>query len=96
VCRYNFDDIVKSRYAYEKVDTIIIGGGLSGIYAAFLLAAKKKPFVLLQDSAVHLLKKNHLDTPRILPFLPEDGSFITKKPQCMDLDEPPVAGQKIT
>lgn len=26
----------------EKVDTIIIGGGLSGIYAAFLLAAKKK------------------------------------------------------
>jgi len=32
----------------EKVDTIIIGGGLSGIYAAFLLAAKKKSFVLLE------------------------------------------------
>ena len=28
----------------EKVDTIIIGGGLSGIYAAFLLAAKEKIF----------------------------------------------------
>ena len=32
----------------EKVDTIIIGGGLSGIYAAFLLAAKKKSVVLLE------------------------------------------------
>ena len=32
----------------EKIDTIIIGGGLSGIYAAFLLAAKKKSFVLLE------------------------------------------------
>ncbi len=32
----------------EKVDTIIIGGGLSGIYAAFLLSAKKKSFVLLE------------------------------------------------
>jgi monoamine oxidase len=32
----------------EEVDTIIIGGGLSGIYAAFLLAAKKKSFVLLE------------------------------------------------
>jgi len=32
----------------EKVDTIIVGGGLSGIYAAFLLAAKKKSFVLLE------------------------------------------------
>ena len=32
----------------EKVDTIIIGGGLSGIYAAFLLAAKKKSLVLLE------------------------------------------------
>jgi len=32
----------------EKVDTIIIGGGLSGIYAAFLLAAKKKSLLLLE------------------------------------------------
>jgi monoamine oxidase len=32
----------------EKVDTIIIGGGLSGIYAAFLLSKKKKPYVLLE------------------------------------------------
>ena len=32
----------------EKVDTIIIGGGLSGIYAAFLLAAKQKSLVLLE------------------------------------------------
>ncbi|MEJ2037998.1 MAG: FAD-dependent oxidoreductase [Desulfosarcinaceae bacterium] len=32
----------------EEIDTIIIGGGLSGIYAAFLLAAKNKSFVLLE------------------------------------------------
>src|SRR6056297_2235544 len=32
----------------EEVDTIIVGGGLSGIYAAFLLAAKKKSLVLLE------------------------------------------------
>jgi len=32
----------------EKVDTIIIGGGLSGIYAAFLMAAKKKSLILLE------------------------------------------------
>lgn len=32
----------------EKVDTIIIGGGLSGMYAAFLLAAKKKAVILLE------------------------------------------------
>jgi len=32
----------------EKVDTIIIGGGLSGIYAAFLLAPKTKSLVLLE------------------------------------------------
>jgi monoamine oxidase len=32
----------------DKVDTIIIGGGLSGIYAAFLLAAKRKSPVLLE------------------------------------------------
>ena len=32
----------------EKVHTIIIGGGLSGIYAAFLLVAKKKSLVLLE------------------------------------------------
>jgi len=32
----------------EKIDTIIIGGGLSGIYAAFLLAAKTKSLALLE------------------------------------------------
>ncbi|RLB99234.1 MAG: amine oxidase [Deltaproteobacteria bacterium] len=32
----------------ETVDTIIIGGGLSGIYAAFLLAPKKPSLVLLE------------------------------------------------
>ncbi|SMC72110.1 monoamine oxidase [Desulfocicer vacuolatum DSM 3385] len=32
----------------EKIDTIIIGGGLSGIYAAFLLAEKQKSVVLLE------------------------------------------------
>ena len=32
----------------ETVDTLIIGGGLSGIYTAFLLAARKKSLVLLE------------------------------------------------
>ena len=32
----------------EKVDTLIIGGGLSGIYAASLLAKRKKSLVLLE------------------------------------------------
>lgn len=32
----------------EKTDCIIIGGGLSGIYAAFLLAQTNKSFVLLE------------------------------------------------
>ena len=32
----------------KKIDTIIIGGGLSGIYAAFLLATNKKSVVLLE------------------------------------------------
>ena len=32
----------------EEVDTIIIGGGLSGIYAAFLLSAKTESLVLLE------------------------------------------------
>ena len=32
----------------EKIDTIIIGGGLSGIYAAFLMAEKKNPLFCLR------------------------------------------------
>jgi len=32
----------------ETVDTIIIGGGLSGIYAAYLLSQKNKSFVVLE------------------------------------------------
>ena len=32
----------------KKIDTIIIGGGLSGIYAAYLLAAKNKSLILLE------------------------------------------------
>jgi len=32
----------------ETVDTIIIGGGLSGIYAAYLLSQRNKSFVLLE------------------------------------------------
>ncbi len=34
--------------AIEKLDTLIIGGGLSGIYAAWLLSEKNKSFVLLE------------------------------------------------
>ncbi|MCK5100737.1 MAG: FAD-dependent oxidoreductase, partial [Desulfobacteraceae bacterium] len=32
----------------EEVDTLIIGGGLSGIYAAYLLSKQNKSFVLLE------------------------------------------------
>jgi len=32
----------------QTIDTTIIGGGLSGLYAAFLLTGKKVPFVLLE------------------------------------------------
>ena len=32
----------------ETVDTIIIGGGLSGIYAAYLLSQRNKSFVVLE------------------------------------------------
>ena len=32
----------------ETVDTLIVGGGLSGIYAAFLLSGKNKPVVVLE------------------------------------------------
>ena len=32
----------------ETVDTIIIGAGLSGMYAAYLLSQRKKSFVLLE------------------------------------------------
>jgi monoamine oxidase len=32
----------------EQVDTIIVGGGLSGIYAAFLLAARTQSLILLE------------------------------------------------
>ena len=35
----------------EEVDTLIIGGGLSGIYAAWLLSKKNKPFVLIEARA---------------------------------------------
>ena len=38
----------KANMYTEKVDTLIIGGGLSGIYAASLLAANKKSFILLE------------------------------------------------
>ena len=46
----------------EKVDMIIIGGGLSGIYAAFLLAKKKQSFVLLEARSRvggRILSKEH-------------------------------------
>ena len=39
---------IKADMLTEKIDTIIIGGGLSGIYAAFLLAKKKKSLALLE------------------------------------------------
>jgi len=32
----------------EKVDTLIIGGGLSGLYAGYLLSRKNMPFVILE------------------------------------------------
>ena len=32
----------------ETVDTLIIGGGLSGVYAAYLLSQRNKPFVVLE------------------------------------------------
>jgi monoamine oxidase len=32
----------------ERVDTLLVGGDLGDIYASFLLAAKKKSFVLLE------------------------------------------------
>lgn len=32
----------------EKVDTLIIGGGISGLYAAYLLSRKNLPFVILE------------------------------------------------
>jgi len=32
----------------ETVDTMIIGGGLSGIYAAYLLSQRNKSFVVLE------------------------------------------------
>ena len=32
----------------ETVDTLIIGGGLSGIYAAYLLSRRNKSFVILE------------------------------------------------
>jgi monoamine oxidase len=32
----------------KKLDTVIVGGGLSGIYAAYLLAQKEKTFALLE------------------------------------------------
>jgi monoamine oxidase len=41
-------DIQVSAAPAEKVDTIIIGAGLSGLYAARLLTEEKKPFVILE------------------------------------------------
>ena len=32
----------------EKIETVIIGGGLSGLYAAYLLSRKQRPFVVLE------------------------------------------------
>lgn len=32
----------------KKIETIIIGGGLSGLYAAWLLSRKQRPFVVLE------------------------------------------------
>lgn len=39
---------MRSAELTEKIDTIILGGGISGIYAAFLLAAENKSYVLLE------------------------------------------------
>ncbi|MCK5098663.1 MAG: NAD(P)/FAD-dependent oxidoreductase, partial [Desulfobacteraceae bacterium] len=46
----------------EEVDTLIIGGGLSGIYAAWLLSQRNKPFVLLEarpHTGGRILSKEH-------------------------------------
>jgi len=34
----------------ETVDTLIIGGGLSGMYAAYLLSKRNKSFVVLEGA----------------------------------------------
>ncbi|VVS94822.1 flavin monoamine oxidase family protein [Desulfoluna spongiiphila] len=40
--------VIEKENVIEKIDTLIIGGGLSGLYAASILAAEKKKVLLLE------------------------------------------------
>jgi monoamine oxidase len=42
------EKIINATPVIEKIDTIIIGSGLSGLYAAFLLAARKNSTIVLE------------------------------------------------